>query len=109
MVKKNGKKAMADAASMEAKLATAVAGAGKNPRKMKTVTEIQEMLSEQLDKLSRDEMNAQQANAVCNTVGKIIGSIRLQFDYCRLTGQKPRPIGFLELDTPVAADAAVAS
>lgn len=69
---------------------------------MKTVTQIVELLSDQIDKINADQISPQKANAVCNSVGKIIGAVRLQFDFCRMTGTTPKlPLALLEAQPTV--------
>lgn len=51
---------------------------------MKTVNELRDILSNQLDMLENNRTTIQRAQTVANLVGKFLHSIRLQLEYTRL-------------------------
>ncbi len=62
---------------------------------MRNVGELREILSEEIDKLRESKTTPTVVNAICNATGKILTSVRLQMEYCKLLGKKPR-ITFLQ-------------
>jgi hypothetical protein len=57
---------------------------------MKTLTEVVETLSDQLDKLQNNDIDAAAANAVCARANRIILSARLQLKCCKLSPELDR-------------------
>lgn len=51
---------------------------------MKTVSELRELLSRELDALSENKITIQKAQTTANLVGKFLHTIRLQLEYVRL-------------------------
>jgi hypothetical protein len=64
---------------------------------MKTVHELREILSKQLDALEAGRTTTQKAQTVANIVGKFLHSIRLQLEYARLRGNAT-PLSIPALD-----------
>ena len=44
----------------------------------------------QAQKLEKGELQAAEANAYCNQVGKILATVRLQLAFCKAAGVKPK-------------------
>lgn len=55
----------------------------------KTLTELQGILSDQIDKVVAGEVTPANANAVVNATGVILRSVKLQMDYYRQIGRTP--------------------
>jgi len=56
----------------------------RKKKPMKTVNELREMLSEQLDAIKNGTTTVQKAQTVANIVGKFLHTIRLQMDYVKM-------------------------
>ncbi len=56
---------------------------------MKTMTEIREILCDQMDAIKNDTTTPQKANSIINAVGKLLHSVRIELEYAKLTGQRP--------------------
>lgn len=55
------------------------------------------ILSDQIRDLREGKATAQNVNALCNAVGKIISTVKLELEYAKLVGVTPR-VDFLALD-----------
>lgn len=66
---------------------------------MKNMTELREVLCEQIDALRAKTTTPVQVNAICNATGKILASIKLEIEYCRLMGRRPES-DFMKLVGP---------
>jgi len=64
-----------------------------------TMNDVRRILLEQLADLKAGKIQPTAANAMCNTTGKLFYSIKLEFEYARLTGQTPF-IPFIQLESP---------
>lgn len=52
-------------------------------------TTLKTTLSEQIQKLHSNQGDPKIANAISNAAGKIIATIRLELEYCKMVGAKP--------------------
>ena len=52
--------------------------------------ELRCILSEQIQKVRNGVGDVKAINAICNATGKIIQSVRLEMDYCKLVGATPK-------------------
>ena len=57
--------------------------------KIKTMNEVRELLSEQLDKVRNKTITPTVANAFSNTVGKLLSTYKLEMEVMRLVGRQP--------------------
>jgi len=62
---------------------------------MKNTEELRVMLSDVYDKLSKGEIDIQNAKAIVATSNAILKSAQLEMDHSKMTGNK-KPIKFLE-------------
>lgn len=51
--------------------------------------QLRDVLADEIYKLRSKKTKPQRTNAVCNAAGKILGSVRLEMDYCKMIGAKP--------------------
>lgn len=56
---------------------------------MKSMTDIRELLSEQMDALKKQETTPGSVNAVCNATGKFLSTIKLEMEFARMIGKTP--------------------
>lgn len=54
-----------------------------------TLAELQEILSEQIDRVTRDETTPAKVNAVVNATGTILRTVKMQMDYHKQIGRTP--------------------
>lgn len=59
------------------------------------ITELRDELLQVFDGLRSGKLKPQMAKEVNNTAGKIIGSVKVQLEFCKLSGSKPE-IKFLQ-------------
>ena len=57
--------------------------------KSRSIAELCGVLSEEIDKIREGSTTAANVNAVTNAVGKIFSAVKLQMEYCKLTGKTP--------------------
>lgn len=53
------------------------------------VNELRQVLSEEIRKIRDGSATASNVNAITNASGKIISTIKLQLEYCKLVGKTP--------------------
>ena len=63
--------------------------------KAKNVKELRDSLLDNFDKMQTNKMNAGLGKELANTAGKILGSVKIEIEYCKLNDIK-REIDFLE-------------
>ena len=56
---------------------------------MKTMHEIREILSQQMDDLGAKKTTASSVNAICNATGKFISTVKLEMEYSKMIGKQP--------------------
>lgn len=56
---------------------------------MKTVNDLRNILAEELVKLREGKATAKDVNAIANVASKILHSVKLELDYCKMTRQTP--------------------
>lgn len=56
---------------------------------LKTVTDLREILADEIKKLRAGETTPANVNAVTNASGKILSSVKLEIEYSKLLGQVP--------------------
>jgi len=66
---------------------------------MKTMQDIRELLSATLDDLRAKDTTPGAANALCNTTGKFLSTIKLEMEFARMIGKQPSD-NFLKLMAP---------
>ena len=54
-----------------------------------SMEDVRVVLSQTIRGLQAKDMTAGNANAICNVVGKLLSSVKLELEYQRLTGQNP--------------------
>ena len=64
-----------------------------------TMGDVRDVLSQTIRGLQQKDMTAGNANAICNVVGKLLSSVKLELEYQRLTGQTPN-IAMLQSQPP---------
>jgi hypothetical protein len=64
---------------------------------MNNMNDIRNMLCEEIEKLRQKQTTPSNVNAITNATGKILSTIKLELEYAKLLGQKPKNSGFLEL------------
>lgn len=62
-----------------------------------TIIELREELSAAILGIKEGKQTAANANAITNAVGKILSTVKLEMEYCKITG-KPAKIKLLELE-----------
>ena len=62
--------------------------------KQMSISELREELSDSIRGIREGTQSAANANAITNAVGKILSTVKLELEYCKLTG-KPANIGLL--------------
>jgi len=53
------------------------------------VNQLRKILSEEIQKIRDGTTTAANVNAITNATGKILSTIKLQMEYCKLTGKTP--------------------
>lgn len=53
------------------------------------ITGLRSVLWEELSRLRKGETTAANVNAVSNATGKILSTVKLQLEYCKMTGKTP--------------------
>lgn len=61
---------------------------------MQNISELRAYLANQLSMVAKKEMSPAHANAAANLAGKVLSTVKMEMDYCRLVGAKAR-IDFL--------------
>jgi len=56
---------------------------------MKSMTDIRELLAEQMDALKQEKTTASTVNAMCNATGKFLATIKLEMEFARMVGKQP--------------------
>jgi len=56
----------------------------------KDISDLRDILCDEIDKLRNDKTTAANVNAVTNATGKILSTIKVQMEYAKLTGIKPQ-------------------
>jgi hypothetical protein len=64
--------------------------------KLKTVTDLRNILADDVMKLRKGDMTAPIANAVTNATGKMLSSCKIELEYNKLMGRPQAIIPFLE-------------
>jgi len=64
-----------------------------------TVNDLRTVLAEQINRIRNNEATPAQVNAVTNATGKILSSIRMEIEYCKLVGETPH-IDFIPSNKP---------
>lgn len=72
------------------------------PGRSLDLDELRTILSDEIRKIQAGQQTAANANAVSNAAGKILGTVKIQMEYARLTGQRPS-IPMLESALPLDA------
>ena len=62
---------------------------------MKTVEDMRQVLSEEIDNLRTGKTTAANVNAIVNASGKILSTVKLEMEYNKLIGKTPN-IGFVK-------------
>ncbi len=57
--------------------------------KSMNINELRGVLSEEIEKIRAGTTTAANVNAVTNAVGKILSTVKLEMEYCKLTGKTP--------------------
>lgn len=57
---------------------------------MKSMSDIRELLAEQMDALKQEKTTAATVNAMCNATGKFLATIKLEMEFARLVGKQPQ-------------------
>jgi hypothetical protein len=57
--------------------------------KTMTLAETRNILSSEIDRLRKGDTTASNVNAICNAIGKFLGSVKLELEIDRLIGRKP--------------------
>lgn len=74
---------------------------------MKTMHQIREILSDEMDNIRAKTTTAANVNAVCNATGKFLSTIKLEMEYSKMIGKQPST-NFLKLmDNPQKNDPVV--
>lgn len=55
-----------------------------------TISQLREELSGAITGIKEGKQTAANANAITNAVGKILSTVRLEMEYCKLTGKTPK-------------------
>lgn len=56
---------------------------------MKDINDLRSVLTEELLKLREGKATAKDVNAIANVASKILHSVRLEMEYCKMTRQTP--------------------
>lgn len=63
---------------------------------MKSMSELRDILCEQIDALREKKTTPATVNAVVNATGKILSSVKLEIEYYRLLGKQPK-VDFIKM------------
>jgi hypothetical protein len=63
---------------------------------MKTMHELREMLSEEIDSIRAKKTTPGAVNAICNATGKFLSTIKLEMEFAKMIGKEPS-INFIKL------------
>ena len=55
----------------------------------KTIHDLRNILSEEIDKLRNGDTTAANVNAVTNATGKILSTVKMEMEYNKLIGKQP--------------------
>ncbi len=56
---------------------------------MKTMNELRDILSTEIDSLRNKQTTAQNLNAVVNAIGKILTTVKMEIEYAKVMGKRP--------------------
>ncbi len=59
---------------------------------IKNIDGLRTVLAEEIDNLRSGNTTAANVNAVTNASGKILSSIKLEMEFCKLTGRTPQSL-----------------
>ena len=59
------------------------------PTMVLSLNDLRGILSDEIMKIRAGQSSAAQVNAISRATSAILGTVKLQLDYCRLTGTKP--------------------
>ncbi len=65
-------------------------GKSANGNKVLTMRGIRELLCETLEGVRNNVSTAAQCNSISNGVGKYLQSVKIEIEYCKMTGQTPK-------------------
>jgi len=68
----------------------------KNKQQL-NVNDLRNILAEEISKLRDGQTTAANVNAINNATGKIIATVKIEMEYCKLVGKTPR-IEFISLE-----------
>ena len=57
---------------------------------LNTVNDMRSILADEIKKLRDGNTTASNVNAIVNASGKILSTIKIEMEYCKLTGTTPR-------------------
>lgn len=63
------------------------------------INNLRETLAEEIQKLREGQTNAANVNAVTNATGKILSTVKLEMEYCKMIGRTP-DIDFIQIKGP---------
>lgn len=67
---------------------------------MKTMHDLRQMLSEEIDSIRAKKTTPGAVNAICNATGKFLSTIKLEMEFAKMIGKQPS-VRFLTLmDNP---------
>lgn len=74
-----------------------------NPRDITPMTleDLRAILSDEIHKIREGQTSAASVNAISNATGKILSTVKLEMEYCRLTGRTPNIPLLAALPEPV--------
>jgi hypothetical protein len=58
-------------------------------RRVHSLSELQAILSDQIDRVAADETTPAKVNAVVNATATILRTVKMQMDYAKLVGRTP--------------------
>jgi len=67
---------------------------------IQNIGDLRQILAEEIEKVREGKTTAANVNAVTNASGKILSSIKLEMEYCKLTGKQPKMLFISDGDTP---------
>lgn len=68
-------------------------------KKELNIRELREILGEEIQKLREEKTTPANVNAITNATGKVLSTVKLEMEYCKLIGRAPK-IEFLQIDKP---------
>lgn len=66
---------------------------------LKTSTDLRTLLTVELKKVTSGQTTPAVANAAANLCGKIVSSVKMELEYCKMVGKTPH-IDFIRMPTP---------